>query len=153
MQFEESTTFLPKHETPTPRENVVVEETSVERAEQIYIREVVPILRVLKPEGLSDEDYETSVMDDLLEEVKNVQVLHGKRIADPVTTMRGVKDLLNRKIKNIVRDASGYAEGRYKKPKTVDAGLVRRAKIALLVKDTSRLAARSIHCIRPLNNV
>ncbi len=115
--------------------NPLPEGTFVERAEEIYTREIIPILHALKSEEVSDEDYQTSVMDDLLGEVKNIQVLDGRLVTDPVTTMREVKNLLNRKIKKILGDASDYADGKTKKPKKVDAGLVRRAKIALLTEN------------------
>lgn len=134
MRFEERKA-LPQEETPTSHENAPQKETSVEQAEQIYAHEIAPILDALKPEVVSSEEYAASVMDDLMGEVKNIQVINGKLVADPVDTMREVKNLLNRKIKKIVLDAKDNSNGRFKKPKISDRGLLRRAKLALLVQN------------------
>src|SRR3989344_4053125 len=129
----EKINFEKKKEPKKPEENLVNSEnteTSADRAERLYEKEIFPIIRILKPDDVSLEEYEESVYKDLFESVRNFQVTHGKLVVDPEETMAEVKELINQRIRLVIKDARDK-----KKQKKLDEDLVRRARIVVLTQE------------------
>ncbi len=118
---------LPQLEEITPLES---QETAADRAEAIYHKEIVPLLEIMKPDGVSLEQYEQETMDRLYEDVKTIQTADNQLTEGPEETIVAAKDLLNFRIRKVLEDSRDYTR---KIP--VDPELVKKAKIALLYEE------------------
>ena len=98
-------------------------------AEQ-YEKEILPMLESLRPDDVEMQDFEESVVNELFESVKKQQVAEGALVKDPKETMQEVKDMLTSRINTILDKA--HNEYQEKDENKLDAGLIRRAKIAAL---------------------
>ncbi len=94
-----------------------------------YNKEILPIIEILKPDGVSLDEYEDQVADDLFESVKKIQTAQGRLSEDPEKTLEEVKDLLNSRIKSALATARNWQT-----KDTVDPDFVKKSKIALLAE-------------------
>lgn len=110
-------------------EPIIEETTTVEKIE----KEILSIIKIVKPDSLPLDEYEQQVVQDLFDSVKKQQIARGVLLENPEKTIQEVKDLLNLRLKSVLEDARNY--NLKTKP---DEELVKKAKIALLFEgDTS----------------
>lgn len=95
-----------------------------------YKSEILPILEILKPEGVSLIEYEKQVASELFESVKRQQINKGILLENPEKTIDEAKNLLNLRLKQALKDARDYSLKI--KP---DEELVKKARIALLFEN------------------
>lgn len=94
-----------------------------------YQEEILPLLKILKPEDISLEDYENQTVDELYEDLKTLHAQKGILLENPDTVTDEMKELLSSRIKAVVEDARNRNE-----KSQPEASLVRRAKIALIAE-------------------
>ncbi|MDQ5930561.1 MAG: hypothetical protein QG594_2349 [Bacteroidota bacterium] len=94
-----------------------------------YNKEILPIIEILKPDGISLDEYEEQVSDDLFESVKKIQTTQGRLSEDPEKTITEVKDLLNSRIKSALAVARNWNTR-----DRVDPDFVKKSKIVLLAE-------------------
>ncbi len=95
-----------------------------ESLEKRYKREFMPMLEIMCPEGMTLEEYEAQVREDLFEDVKKIQTAQGRLLEDPEKTLDEAKTLFESRIKASVRDA---------KDKKGDLDFIIKGKAALVV--------------------
>jgi hypothetical protein len=107
------------------------EEEPLEAIEKndLYEEELLPLIRALKPEGVSLEEYESIVMDDLYDDVKRIQLSRGILLTSPEIDLAEMKALLESRINAVTVDAREYS--RTDRP---EGELVKNARIALLTQ-------------------
>jgi hypothetical protein len=111
-------------------------EKKSESLEEIYERDLLPLLKIMQPEGEDFKEYEESVMEELKSNVERMQNIENRATASPEEALKEMKVLLKQKCSNILED---YHKEKYGKDKNkIDPILVKKAKIVLLAeKDLS----------------
>jgi len=138
--------FKPKTTIEEPSKNNQEEKTSIEKAEEIYKSEILPIIEILKPEDISFEEYEVHLKNELFEDVKKLQTSRNEIVVDPEQNTVEVKDLLNSRIKSLLDDHRNA-----KNEKIVDEYLVKKAKLALLFQGDEADIIKDVHLGKFLN--
>jgi hypothetical protein len=103
-----------------------------------YKKEIFPIIEILKPDSLSLEEYEKQVTDELFADIKTIQIARGVLYENPDKIIEEIKDLLNSRLKSVLKDAGDY--NAKVKP---DKDLVKKAKIALFFENDMTEAKKS----------
>ena len=102
-----------------------------------YKEEVLPIIEIIKPDGISLEEYQEQVSRDLFNSVEKRQLSRGQLINDPEDIVKEAKEILMARLKSVTEDSRDYNSK--KKP---DKELVKKAKIALIFDDDDSDASK-----------
>lgn len=129
LQIDETLDDLNKQADGLKNETLEEEKTPGDKAEEKYMSEILPILEILKPDGVTLEEYEEQTMSSLMDDVKKIQMSQGVMIQDPEKTAEEVKKLLDLKVRKVLEDAHDY-----EKRKEMDEELIKKSKIVLLAE-------------------
>ncbi len=129
LQLDEKLGELNKQADELKAETLEGKESPADKAEQTYQAEVLPILEILKPDGVSLEEYEEQIMNSLMDDVKKMQMSQGIMLQDPAKTTEEIKKLLDLKVRKVLEDAHDY-----EKRKEMDEELIKKSKIVLLAE-------------------
>jgi len=145
LQLGEKLDDLNKQADELKDETLEEKESPADKAEEMYQAEVLPILEILKPDGVSMEDYEDQTMSSLMDDVKKMQMSQGIMLQNPEETVKEIKKFLDLKVRKVLEDSHDY-----EKRKKMDAELIKKAKIVLLAEgDFSNIQTYSLNNYTP----
>ena len=107
-----------------------------ERIDNLY-NEITNLIKNTKPDGVELEDYSESVMHDLFEDVKKIQISEGRLLEAPEQTLQDAIKLFKSRLYSLLDRARNYRE-----KDSPDHELVKKAKLALLIDDDFYEASR-----------
>ena len=97
---------------------------------EILHNEITNLIKNLKPDGVESEDYTETVMSDLFEDVKKIQINEGRLMERPQQTYEDAVKLLKSRLYSLLDKARNYKEKNPPEPE-----IVKKAKLALLIDD------------------
>lgn len=97
-----------------------------------YEKEIKPLFEMLKPDDADFSEFEDSMKDLLLTDLKEQQIVRGDLIVSPEENLDQMKDLLNSRLKQALEDNRDY-----EKRKDLDPEFIKNAKIALIYQEDS----------------
>lgn len=96
---------LQTKEVPLEKQELLEGEVVVDER---YTKEILPIIKIFKPEGVSLEDYESQFMDELYEDVKKMQTAKGVLMASPDEEINDMQQLLHARFSSAVEKMQRY---------------------------------------------